>query len=625
MMADEDRRSSSRSPSHSQQTDDASRLVESLAKDNETLRAMLRRALGPNAKIDDATVLHLQTALDRSQESLRQERHRRTVAESLVAELRHDREMSLKAKDAELRKLQDAITHLVSESASQHRRSQEDQQVIEVLKRENQRLLDAAMQPRSPSSSISTKAKMASPDYTNLIRSERLRKDIPSCTLKHIGRVPPVTMKREIGHRGAVSGKPRESSASSRSAAPPRPRFEVGQRCTCNRVQGVVRYIGEVVGLGKNMAGVELLVRGAGDNEGSFNGVQYFRVPYRTAMFCPISQLQPAIDTRAVTPLRVTRSSSTSTTPRRCHACPPTERDLQATEASESPMRSLNATRTTAPPCDGDAPVRDNSLVRTDREDVRFSAPRTSSQPTDGPSLYADPSSDHMLSHSMLVRTDDEVVGHTHPPAHCGSDFTAEEEGHHKLCEVDGTSENATKDVDEDADNAAEIVAGDPVEAETSVVKVVPDAAHDEVTAADAAITCMEGDVYERIEAKPQQSQALDEEVMADSDAADAPTTVAVVTDQGVHQNTIDDVAVVPDDNDEADSADNDEAVQHTADVVVVPDDNDEAVQHTADVAVVPDDNDETAPSQAHTDEPVAALVDVSAATVAPLIINDNY
>lgn len=440
MLVEDDQRSSSRSPSHSQQVDDANRSLESLAKDNETLRAMLRRALGPNAKTDDTTVLHLQTALDRSQESLRHERHRRSVAESLVAELRHDREMSLKAKDGELRKLQDIITHLMSESTAHHRRSQEDQQVIEVLKRENQRLLDSAMQPRSPSSSSSTKAKLASPDYTNLIRSERLRKDVPSCTLKHIGKVPPVTMKREIGHRGAVSGKPRDHSTS-RTTIPLRPRFEVGQRCTCNRIQGVVRYIGDVVGLGKNMAGVELLVRGAGDNEGSFNGVQYFRVPHRTAMFCPISQLQPAIETRAVTPLRAARSPSTSTTPRRCHACPPTERDLQGTEMSESPIRSLNATRTTAPHCESenaaDAPVRDNSLVRTDREDVRFSAPReVTFLPTAGSPLYSDPSSDHLLSHTMLTRTDNEEVRHIHPSALSESDTVANEEDHHNKATV---------------------------------------------------------------------------------------------------------------------------------------------------------------------------------------------
>lgn len=425
MIHDDDQRSESRGSSYPQHGGDDSETnrpsVEALLKDNETLRAMLRRALGPHAKIgaEEATILHLQTSLNKSQDALRQERDRRAVAESLVAELRHDREMSLKAKDAELRKVQDTVTHIKSENNAYYRKSQEDAHVIEVLKRENQRLLDATVQARPTATSNILKAKLASPDYTNLIRSERLRKDVPSCSIQHIGKVPPITMMRALKDKTTPSGARHRDASASSSIRTVRPtRFEVGQRVTCNRVQGVVRYIGDVVGLGKHMAGVELLVRGAGDNEGSFNGVQYFHVPHRSAMFCPLSQLQPPIDTRAVTPLRGGRSPSASTTPRRCHACPAVDSTQIEANSDVSPMRSLNATCTTVAPGECEQPgsplPRDNSLVRTDEEEVRFAAPSADSGPQylakEGSPLYAGADSDHLLSHSMLMRTDNEQV-----------------------------------------------------------------------------------------------------------------------------------------------------------------------------------------------------------------------
>lgn len=496
-MMDDRRHASSRSPSGSPASDDARHVtMETLARDNETLRAMLRRAQGPNAKADEAALLHLQTTLDRTQEALRHERERRAIAESLVAELRHDREMSLKSKDAELRKHQDAITQ-IKKSLNDHQKiRRDDQRVISILKRENQRLLDLTMQPAgsaSPSAKSSgaggtAKSKIASPDYTQVVHSARLRLDVPSCTIKHIGQVPPAVMRRSIGE------KSRSRSPAASSRAPPRQTFEVNQRCTCHHMQGIVRFIGNVPGLGLRMAGVELLVRGGGDNEGMFNGITYFKTPYRSAIFCPLSELQPPMDSRAVTPSRAVVRSLQLTPHRRSAddgAATGDQRVQTIDESDESSNRNS---------C---------SLVRTDAEDIRFSV----STPTDD-SLKARPNS--------LVRTDDEAV-RPYPPSSprenegarhkeggpCHDDFAVTghderlEEKHYDACELtvdpaervaaDGSGEGAA-DVPSEA--AIEILPGEATD-DLLLDEAADDAVADEAVAvplADEATVDVVGD-----------------------------------------------------------------------------------------------------------------------------------
>lgn len=344
-----------------------------LQQDNESLRAMLRRALGAAGSRTEQSTLNqlvqLQTALDRKEDELRREKERRVVADSLLHEFRQDYEMYSRAKEAELRKLQDAVNSSRTEVDHLREKAKEDESIIGILKQENYRLnqLTRLKQPRDqgPPPHIAQAAAG--------VRLERLKKDCPS-SARHIGQLPPALFKKAFltappstssirrnpspsaSTRASPAPSPSQVDAASRSRSPgsstvavalAAQRFQVGSRCTWRNLQGVVRYVGPVEGLGRGtFAGVELSSRGYGDHNGSLNGIQYFVAPQRSSVFCPLFELQSPKDAPTIPGIgnisTLTNTTTNTATTNSSRATPRTMFSKAPLMKSERRVMSLN-------------------------------------------------------------------------------------------------------------------------------------------------------------------------------------------------------------------------------------------------------------------------------------------
>lgn len=432
--------------------------VEQLVKDNATLRAMLRRALGPSSNRVEQSVVsctsHLQTQLDRKDEEYRREKDRRIVAESLLTEFRQQHELHARTKELEIKKLQDALAAAKHEISALRDRVAEDSNVILVLKKENYRLNDVAR-------ASERRASMASPggppplrglpDYTRDVRPERLKVDVPSVS-RHLGHVPPVVLRRTLlasASRAPSTSNTRRSAShsdpaprskspgatsvfkfSSRGAqsAAPRGAPKVGSNCVWRGLQGVVRYIGRVDGLGSGeFAGVQLLAAGYGDHDGTLDGVQYFSAPPHSSLFCPLAEVRPARDfpshvdsgSRSVsqsnTPRSAVRKPSASEASRRADEHTDVQHNEEAsavTPEEPSEPSPCHAADELAEPSSHDTSKHD-VFERTDRMDPynsRGTPVPLLSQPDTANQQY-----DEAVMSTLDERTVQDTLSHSHP------------------------------------------------------------------------------------------------------------------------------------------------------------------------------------------------------------------
>ncbi|GAA5988041.1 hypothetical protein JCM5350_004149 [Sporobolomyces pararoseus] len=196
-----------------------------------------------------------------------------------------------------------------------------------------------------------------------------LRSNTPS------GRRTPTTPSnaRPKTPNGFGSSTSRFASPLPSSSSTPTLNFEVGDQVTFEvqgeRMEGIVRFIGQVDGKAGEWGGVELSedFSGKGKNDGSVKGVQYFACPPQCGLFLPLAK---------ITAKPKPRPTTTTTTSRASKYAGMSARDLA------SRRTTLSASTST------DSPT---SPTKTPRRSLSPTKPRSSLSPTKPTPSYTTP------------------------------------------------------------------------------------------------------------------------------------------------------------------------------------------------------------------------------------------
>ncbi|GAA5968349.1 hypothetical protein JCM3765_002911 [Sporobolomyces pararoseus] len=195
-----------------------------------------------------------------------------------------------------------------------------------------------------------------------------LRSNTPS------GRRTPTTPSnaRPKTPNGFGSSTSRFASPLPSSSASPSLNFEVGDQVTFEvqgeRMEGTVRFIGQVDGKAGEWGGVELSEEfsGKGKNDGSVKGVQYFACPPQCGLFLPLAKISAKPKPRP-TPTTTTRASKYA--------------GMSAKDLA-SRRTTLTASTSTASP---------TSPTKTPRRSLSPTKPRSSLSPTKPTPSYTTP------------------------------------------------------------------------------------------------------------------------------------------------------------------------------------------------------------------------------------------
>lgn len=321
----------------------AERVLTSHQQDEMHLRtevdSLKSKAQGLQAVLDRAYM-----DLDRKEKELALEHQKRCESEAEVAVMcRHVGDIEKTAKN-QISKLQETPKKTLHEIELLRRSLNDQENVITVLRQENYRLVQLLKQHGISSSTTSEP-----PDYHRLIAQHRL-KDVPSFksfqkmnggrsisasrTPSPTSLVARVSTGRAPSPSGLAARSPVNRSRSkspnvasspaitqadtyakletapvnisgSRSKSPVVPRvalgavtqsFRVGQNVQWKSFMAVVRFIGELHCAEGPWVGIELSTKN-GDHAGAIDGIQYFRSPPKTGVFCRMWEL---IDAKGV-------------------------------------------------------------------------------------------------------------------------------------------------------------------------------------------------------------------------------------------------------------------------------------------------------------------------------------
>lgn len=298
-------------------TDTTAQIV-ALQDDNEALRAMIQRSASSSvaAAFRDASASEKLTfQYERVVEELKHEREARQRAQSMLNQTKDQYEVTLLRRDAEIKKLSDALKTSRLETEELKRKSaaidtqldnfkRENASMKEVLKRNNLHL-DGA------SHAGSTFASSPPPQYKSSKPFSAVLRGLSPATGRHPIMSPPKSLTprttKQQPHdptaptrRGAYStADPLRAASKSPTAVRSRPAstlpdLKSGAKVVWNNLSAVVRFIGTVHCLGNGTwVGVEV-EPGKGEHNGTLGGVRYFVTEKRSAVFCKVSELGAA-------------------------------------------------------------------------------------------------------------------------------------------------------------------------------------------------------------------------------------------------------------------------------------------------------------------------------------------
>eukprot|EP00672_Neobodo_designis_P027156 CAMPEP_0174832660 /NCGR_PEP_ID=MMETSP1114-20130205/3791_1 /TAXON_ID=312471 /ORGANISM="Neobodo designis, Strain CCAP 1951/1" /LENGTH=388 /DNA_ID=CAMNT_0016066521 /DNA_START=54 /DNA_END=1216 /DNA_ORIENTATION=+ len=288
-----------------------------LEEDNATLRAMLQRSASATAVYRDASASEKVSIInEKLTDDLRMERERRCRAEAMLSQLKDQADLAAHKKDAELRKVSDALKKARTEIDELKRRERETEQELDSLRRNAKQMRETLrahkLNPDGTKAGLGTAAAAptdAQPRVQTKPFSTLLRSVSPSAS-KPARQITPRITKQQPHDASAPARKGKYSTADplrqapgtqrtvSKSPNPVRragsslPDFKVGSKVLWRAVPGTVQYVGIVHCLGAGTwYGVELANAGQGEHNGTLSGVKYFSAPGKTGVFCKLSEL----------------------------------------------------------------------------------------------------------------------------------------------------------------------------------------------------------------------------------------------------------------------------------------------------------------------------------------------